>query len=347
MDVARRGAAAAHRPGDSSPCCRTTATATSSARSRTPRTHASTTTGSSCSPPARRSRPSSRASRTRSRGTRRRRGSRSSELERALDAASPGVRGRVRAGSASAGSRSCSARSATDLPTSNHTSYLRRLSPLEQTYTKERAVEVCVATLRPARLRSRVDAGHPPRPRRPPAEVAARLRDRVRPAERRPPDHAGPGRAARLPGVPPRGRATRSTTRAVDPRPAVHLPQALARPRADGDLLVHRRGDLARARLARRALRALRRAGGRERRGDGLPRGAALPPLRREAPVRARLLGPLRRRRRHAGRLLGAADRGDRDPLPGRELPLRHGRRLLLGRLPPRVDPLGAAARSI
>jgi hypothetical protein len=34
-----------------------------------------------------------------------------------------------------------------DLPTSNHTSYLRRLSPLEETYTKERAVPVCVATL--------------------------------------------------------------------------------------------------------------------------------------------------------------------------------------------------------
>jgi hypothetical protein len=34
-----------------------------------------------------------------------------------------------------------------EVPSSNHTSYLRRLSPLEQTYTKERAVEVCVATL--------------------------------------------------------------------------------------------------------------------------------------------------------------------------------------------------------
>jgi hypothetical protein len=34
------------------------------------------------------------------------------------------------------------------VPTSNHTSYLRRLSPLEATYTKERSVEVCVATLR-------------------------------------------------------------------------------------------------------------------------------------------------------------------------------------------------------
>jgi hypothetical protein len=34
-----------------------------------------------------------------------------------------------------------------ELPTSNHTSYLRRLSPLDQTYTKERGVPVCVATL--------------------------------------------------------------------------------------------------------------------------------------------------------------------------------------------------------
>jgi hypothetical protein len=34
-----------------------------------------------------------------------------------------------------------------ELPTSNHTSYLRRLSPLDTTYTKEQAVPVCVATL--------------------------------------------------------------------------------------------------------------------------------------------------------------------------------------------------------
>ena len=34
------------------------------------------------------------------------------------------------------------------MPTSNHTSFLRRLSPLAQTYTKERAVEVCVETLK-------------------------------------------------------------------------------------------------------------------------------------------------------------------------------------------------------
>ncbi len=35
-----------------------------------------------------------------------------------------------------------------DVPTSNHTSYLRRLSPLEGTYTKDRCVPVCVESLK-------------------------------------------------------------------------------------------------------------------------------------------------------------------------------------------------------
>ncbi len=35
-----------------------------------------------------------------------------------------------------------------EVPTSNHTSYLRRLSPLADTYTKERCVPVCVESLR-------------------------------------------------------------------------------------------------------------------------------------------------------------------------------------------------------
>ena len=83
---------------------------------------------------------------------------------------------------------------------------MRRLSPLESTYTKERAVEVCMDTLSRARLRPRERAEHAARPRGPPAEVAARVRDRVRPAEGRPPDHAGAGRPPRLPGVPARGR---------------------------------------------------------------------------------------------------------------------------------------------
>jgi hypothetical protein len=34
-----------------------------------------------------------------------------------------------------------------EVPTSDHTAYMRRLSPLAPTYTKERAVEVCLATL--------------------------------------------------------------------------------------------------------------------------------------------------------------------------------------------------------
>ncbi len=37
---------------------------------------------------------------------------------------------------------------APDVPTSFHTSYMRRLSPLESTYTKDRATEVCLETLK-------------------------------------------------------------------------------------------------------------------------------------------------------------------------------------------------------
>ena len=44
-----------------------------------------------------------------------------------------------------------------------------------------------------------------------------------------------------------------------------------------------------------------------------------------------------------AGRLLREDRRGYRRPLPARQLPRGHGRGLLLGRLPTRLDPLGAA----
>ena len=98
-----------------------------------------------------------------------------------------------------------------------------------------------------ARLRPRRRDEHQARPRRPPAEGAARLRDRERPAERRAPDHPRAGRPARLPGVPARGRP-RAPLRRRRPVAAVHVPPPRARPRADRDLLVHRRGDLARAR---------------------------------------------------------------------------------------------------
>ena len=39
---------------------------------------------------------------------------------------------------------SCSARSARTIPSSYHTAYMRRLSPLESTYTKDRATEICL-----------------------------------------------------------------------------------------------------------------------------------------------------------------------------------------------------------
>ena len=137
----------------------------------------------------------------------------------------------------------------------------------------------------------------------------------------------------------------RAPLRGLRPEPLVHVPQPLARPRADRDLLVHPRGDLARARLALRVLRALGRGGAAERGGDDVPRGAALPALRGQARFRARLLGTLQRGRRHARRLLGEDQRRDRRLLPLGQLPRGHGRRLLLGRLPSRLDPLGAAAR--
>ena len=79
---------------------------------------------------------------------------------------------------------------------------------------------------------------------------------------------------------------------------------------------------------------------------DALLRDAALPPLRREAAVRARLLVAVQRGRRrrpdgYADRLTNAVGLRYRE----RRVPVGHGCRLLLRRLPARVDPLGAAAR--
>ena len=166
-----------------------------------------------------------------------------------------------------------------------------------------------------ARIRHDGDPEHPPRPRGPAAEEPAGLRHRLRPARGRAPDHARPGRPRRLPGLHARG-GPRAPLRRRRPAAPVHLPPDLARPRADGDLLVHLRGGDARAGLARAPLRPLGRAGGGERGGDRFPRGAALPPLHGEAPLRARVLVELRRGARPlASRLLGAAHGRDGDPL--------------------------------
>ena len=184
-----------------------------------------------------------------------------------------------------------------DVPSSYHTAWMRRLSPLESTYTKDRATEICLQTLDALGF----DLNAQP-------NIKLDLDDRPQKSPR----------ACVIASDPP--KVVHLITRAqgglhdyqaflheaghalhyagCDPEPAVHLPPHRARPRADGDLLVHRRGDLARARVARAVLRALAGAGARERRGDDLPRGAALPPLRGEAALRARLLVALQRRRR-------------------------------------------------
>ncbi len=171
---------------------------------------------------------------------------------------------------------------------------MRRLSPLESTYTKEKAVEICLASTAAlgfdmtAIPNIRLDLEDRPQ-KNPRACVIA-----VRSARGRAPHHARAGRARRLPGVHARG-GPRAALRRRRPAALVHLPPHLARPRADGDLLVHPRGGDARARMACAPLRAVRRAGGGERAGDAVPRGAALPPVHGEAPLRARLLVELRR----------------------------------------------------
>ena len=197
--------------------------------------------------------------RRRSSATRRRRTSRSASCRRALEAAATAADASLRALRETWFARLLGP-DHPEVPSSYHTAYMRRLSPLEATYTKERATEICLETLDRARLRPDRAAEHQARPRRPPAEVAARLRDRERPAEGRAPDHARAGRPPRLPGVPARGRP-RAPLRRLRPDAAVHVPPHRARPRADRDLLVHRRGDLARARVARAVLRPLDRAG--------------------------------------------------------------------------------------
>ena len=187
-----------------------------------------------------------------------------------------------------------------DVPTSNHTSYLRRLSPLEHTYTKERAVEVCVATLSALGLDIENTPG-----------IRLDLDDRPQ-------------------------KSPRACVIASDPPNVVHLITRAQGGLHDYQAFLHEAGhalhyagcdpalpytfrklsrDHALTEIYSYIVEAIsrepawhaehfgltRRGGGRERRGDDLPRGAALPPLHRQAPVRAGVLGPLPRRRRHGG----------------------------------------------
>ena len=230
-----------------------------------------------------------------------------------------------------------------DVPTSNHTSYLRRLSPLEQTYTKERAVEVCVATLSALGLDIENTPG-----------IRLDLDDRPQ-------------------------KSPRACVIASDPPNLVHLITRAQGGLHDYQAFLHEAGhalhyagcdpalpytfrklsrDHALTEIYSYIIEAISREPAWHAEHFGLTDEQAAENAEATVFLEALLfrrytaklqfeldvLGPLRAGRRHGGRLLRAADRGDRHPLPGRELPLRHGLGLLLGGLPPCVDPLRAAA---
>ena len=194
-------------------------------------------------------------------------------------------------------------------------SYMRRLSPLESTYTKERATEVCLATLE--ELGFDLAAA---------TNIKLDLDDRPQ-------------------------KAPRACVIASDPPSVVHLITRAQGGLHDYQAFLHEAGHalhyggvdpalpIAFRRLARdHALTEIysyiveaisnepewhaRHFGlsdeqaRRERRGDRLPRGDPLPALRGQAPLRARLLGPLHRGRRYPRRLRGVPHRRDRRPLP-------------------------------
>ena len=122
-------------------------------------------------------------------------------------------------------------------PSSYHAPYVYRLSALAGMYSKERATDVCLATLRELGFDLEADAQHPGRPRGPAAEDASPGRHPGRPAGGRPPHHPRAGRSPGLPGAPARGRP-RPPLRGLRPGAPLCLPQALPRQRPDRDLLV-------------------------------------------------------------------------------------------------------------
>src|SRR5665213_167535 len=162
-----------------------------------------------------------------------------------------------------------------DVPSSYHTAYMRRLSPLESTYTKDRATEICLQTLDALGFDLKAQTN-----------IKLDLDDRPQ-------------------------KSPRACVIASDPPKIVHLITRAQGGLHDYQAFLHEAGhalhyagcdpglpyvfrrisrDHARARVARAVLRPVTGTGAGERRGDDLPRGAALSPLRGEAPVRARLL---------------------------------------------------------
>ncbi len=183
--------------------------------------------------------------------------------------------------------------------------YVRRLSPLEATYTKERATEICLQTLKALGFDLAADPN-----------IRPDLDDRPQ-------------------------KSPRACVIASDPPSVVHLITRAQGGLHDYQAFLHEAGhalhyagcdpalpytfrrlsrDHALTEIYSYIVEAISREPGwhalhfglsdeeaaAERGGDDVPRGAALPPLLREARVRARVLGSLPRGRRHAGRLRGA-----------------------------------------
>ena len=153
------------------------------------------------------------------------------------------------------GSSGCSAPSARQQPSSAHMGYVRRLSPLDATYTKDRATDVCLATLTALGFDLAADRN-----------IQLDLDDRPQKSPR----------ACVIASDPP--KVVHLITRAqgglhdyqafmheaghalhyagCDPNLPYTFRRICARSRAHRDLLVHLRGDHPRAGVARRALRA-------------------------------------------------------------------------------------------
>ena len=251
--------------------------------------------------------------------------------------------GRVRGSRcARSGSTESSARERDAEPASYHVAYLRRMSPFADLYAKERCVPICLATL--SSLGFDLAAND---------RIKLDLDDRPQ-------------------------KSPRACVIASDPPAVVHLITRAQGGLHDYQAFLHEAGHALHyagldpelpytfRRLSRDhalteiysfllesitrepgwhalALRHHGRRGRRARRGRTFPRGAPLPALRGQARLRARLLGRLRERERLRPDLRGQPPRCGRLPLPRGRLPRGHGRRLLLGRLPSRLDPHGAA----
>ena len=271
---------------------------------------ASTTSGSSCCAQARSSRPSSRDRATRSRATRRRRASRCASSSARWPTASEARRRRLRRAARDAGSSGCSApereRRAVARPHRLPAPALAARGDLHEGARRPRSAwtrSTSSASTSTSEPNIKLDLDDRPQ-KSPRACVIAADPPKVVHLITR----AQGGLHDYQAFLHEAGHALHYA--GCRPDAAVHVPQHLARPRADRDLLVHRRGDLARARLARALLRPLRRA-----RPPRTPRRRSFLEallFRRYAAklqLRARLLGPLRRGRRHRRRLRGAAHR--------------------------------------